>query len=155
MREYLIDFFKYNDWANRELLQVILQLPEQEEAIRLFSHLITAQNKWLNRVMRLQEDSLYTWFGPIYQPEQLKQKWAESFEGWMDLLDKSSEETIAGLIYFVRPADGRTITVPLRDVVLQLNYHSIHHRAQINKEITRQGFTAPPTDYILTALKEA
>ena len=58
-------------------------------------------------------------------------------------------------VEFKRQSDGITLVVKIKDVVLQLNYHSIHHRAQINKLISRQGITPPATDYIYTAIREA
>ncbi|HEY5534408.1 MAG TPA: hypothetical protein VIL99_05685 [Ignavibacteria bacterium] len=40
MKQYLIDFFKYNNWANRKLLDSMMQMPDKEEAVKLFSHFI-------------------------------------------------------------------------------------------------------------------
>lgn len=47
MKNHLLDLFKYNDWANKKLAASILQLNEKEEAIRLFSHLISTQKNGL------------------------------------------------------------------------------------------------------------
>ncbi len=44
--------------------------------------------------------------------------------------------------------------VTLMDLALQLNYHNIHHRAQINTLISKQGIKPPATDYIFTKLQE-
>jgi uncharacterized damage-inducible protein DinB len=44
--------------------------------------------------------------------------------------------------------------IKLVDLVLQLNYHSIHHRAQINKLMSQQWIIPPATDYIYTKLIE-
>jgi uncharacterized damage-inducible protein DinB len=62
MKQYLIDFFKYNDWANRKLLESIRQLPDNVEAVKLFNHLIAAQNKWLNRITKEKDDNAIVWF---------------------------------------------------------------------------------------------
>jgi len=43
--------------------------------------------------------------------------------------------------------------VPLKDIALQLNYHSIHHRAQIQTIIRQQGMEPDFVDYIGTKYK--
>ncbi|MCB0428828.1 MAG: DinB family protein [Flavobacteriales bacterium] len=154
MKEYLIKLFNYNDWANRKLLEIIKQLPDKEDAIKLFSHLITSQDKWLNRVTRQTDDNSYHWFGQIFPIESIEKNWLESFQKWADTLQSASESDLNNNIVFVRVTDKKEMKVKLKDIILQLNYHSIHHRAQINKLISQQGLTPPPTDYILTAIEE-
>jgi hypothetical protein len=52
MKQYLIDTFKFNDTANRKVLEKIKLLPEKTEAIKLFSHLITCQLRWMAGIMQ-------------------------------------------------------------------------------------------------------
>jgi uncharacterized damage-inducible protein DinB len=154
MKQYLVDFFKYNDWANRKLLETIKELPDKEEAIMLFSHFITSQDKWLNRITKKVDDNTLTWFNPIFPLHQLESKWKESLDKWIGLIEDKNDSEIENNIEFNRVSDGKKLAVKIRDIVLQLNYHSIHHRAQINRIIRQQGLTPPATDYIFTALKE-
>jgi uncharacterized damage-inducible protein DinB len=70
-------------------------------------------------------------------------------------LNGRSEESLEERITFSRPKDGKQYTAMIQDVILQINYHSIHHRAQLNRIIRLQGLKPPVTDYILTAVKEA
>jgi uncharacterized damage-inducible protein DinB len=152
MKQYLSDFFKYNDWANRKLLETIKQLPDNAEAVKLFSHLISSQDKWLNRITKQEDDNTLQWFGPVIPVSELENKWEESVNRWLNLIESKNNTDLQ--ISFNRAADGKKLGVKLTDIVLQLNYHSIHHRAQINTMIRQQGLTPPSTDYILTALKE-
>lgn len=154
MKQYIINFFKYNDWANRQLLQAIHQLPDKTEAINLFSHFITSQDKWMNRITKQVEDAALTWFGPVFLLDELEAKWKESVDKWIIFSEKRSEEDLNAEIVFTRATDGKRLSVKLTDIMLQLNYHSIHHRAQISRIIREQGFTPPATDYIFTVLKE-
>ena len=155
MKQYLIDFFKYNDWANRKLLESIRQLPDKEEAAKLFSHLISSQNKWLNRITEESVDASLAWFGPVFPLEQLESLWRESVDKWLQFLEGSDDPGLESQIVFQRPSDGKKLAVIIRDIALQLNYHSIHHRAQISRIMREQGLTPPATDYIFTVLKEA
>ena len=154
MKEYLIQTFKYNDQANRAVLSAIQNLPAKEEAIKLFSHLITAQDKWFNRIEKKVDDSTLTWFGPVFSEQELAGRWEQSVANWITLLERETESGLENYVTFKRPSDGKMMGVSLKDLSLQLNYHSIHHRAQINCLISQQGHKVPLTDYIFTALKE-
>lgn len=154
MKDYLIQTFQYNDRANRQLLAAILNLPDKAEAVKLFSHLIMAQDKWLNRIEKKIDDSALTWFGPVIPEQELAQRWEQSVTNWINLLRSETEAGLENYVTFTRPSDGKTIGVSLKDLALQLNYHSIHHRAQINSLISKQGAKVPITDYIFSALKE-
>ena len=126
MRKHLISLFEYNDWANRKLLETIKLLPEKEDAMKLFSHLISAQDKWFNRISKHKEDSLFNWFGETHSIETVEQKWNESYKNWNDLLKNTEIQTDEDII-FKRPSDDKELKVRLEDLILQLNYHSIHH----------------------------
>jgi uncharacterized damage-inducible protein DinB len=154
MKQYLIDFFHYNDWANRRVLEAIKQVSEKDETVKLFSHLISAQNKWLNRVTNERADSTNGWFGTPLILDQLESHWGESITRWLQLLESKSESDLEIAVNFARPSDGKKLSVKLRDLVLQINYHSINHRGQILRLLREQGVKAPATDYILTVFKE-
>jgi uncharacterized damage-inducible protein DinB len=154
MKDYLLKTFRYNDWANTKLLEAIGNLPDKEEAFRLFSHLVHAQNKWYNRVTKKDDDVLFNWFGESFPIETIANDWKQSLYNWIVLLEKSNPSDLDKMIEFTRAIDGKLMGVKLADLMLQLNYHSIHHRAQINALISKQGQKPPLTDYIFTVLKE-
>ncbi len=52
MKQYLIDTFKYNDNTNLKLLERIYQLPDPNEAVKLFSDLINSQYKWMAQIVQ-------------------------------------------------------------------------------------------------------
>jgi uncharacterized damage-inducible protein DinB len=155
MKAYLLQFFEYNDWANTTLLKTILQLPDRKESVQLFSHLIHSQDKWFNRMTLQKPDTEFSWMGSSFTELTLLKEWKRSFEQWHTFLKESKEEELDNDIIFTKPADGKKMKVSVKDVLLQLNYHSIHHRAQINKLVSSQGVAVPATDYIFTALREA
>lgn len=155
MKQHLVKLFKYNDWANRRVLGVIKQLPEPQEAARLFSHLITSQNKWMNRFTKEADDNSIAWFGEVFPLDELEDKWTESVKKWLMLLECDDEQLLEKEVIFYAKMKDRNVKVTLQDLMLQLNYHSMHHRAQINTIIRKQGLTPPVSDYILTAIQEA
>ena len=78
MSKYLVDTFNYNDYANRQLLNKIELLPNKEECIKLFSHLINSQNKWMERIINGKHAKEMSWSEPYYELDQLEEKWNES-----------------------------------------------------------------------------
>jgi len=154
MKTHLVDSLKYNDWANQKLLPVIKQLPDKEGSIKLFSHLINAQDKWYNRITKQQDDTALAWSTPVFLLEELEEHWKNSISIWIDLITSKTEAELQEIVVFIRASDSKQMGIKLVDLVLQFNYHSIHHRAQINKLMSQQGVTPPATDYIYTKLIE-
>ena len=152
MKQYLIDTFNYNDYANKMVLEKIRQLPDKNEAIRFFSHLINSQNKWLKRIQLYPQAPEMDWWEPVYALEELESKWNESLKNWMEFLHSLGENELYEEKKFVG-FDGAHWSVPLKDIALQLNYHSIHHRAQIQTIIRQQGLEPDFVDYIGTKYK--
>lgn len=153
MKTFLIDTFQWNDKANRQVLAKIRTLPSQEEPIKFFSHLINSQNKWIKRIEVFPKDPNMDWWKPIYKPDELEPEWEKSIKAWLDLINSKPEEELFEDVKWVG-FDGGTYTGALKDVALQLNYHSIHHRAQIQSIIRKQGVEPDFVDYIGTVYRK-
>ena len=147
MKQFLIDTFMYNDYANKIILGKIKELPDKEECVRFFSHLINSQNKWLARILQEAGVQKMSWWEPIYAPDKLEEKWNESLQTWIGFLKRKTEEEILSEVEFTGYDDARW-KAELKDIALQLNFHSIHHRAQIQRIIRQQGFEPDFVDYI-------
>ncbi len=147
MKEYLIQTFKFNDWANKKIIEKMKEMPEPQEAVRLVSHLINSQNKWMARILDDPKQTEMTWFDPLYHYDELEEKWNASLAGWLNYLDNNSEEEIHREVRYIGFDGGLFGALP-KDMALQLNYHSIHHRAQICTMIRKQGLEPPFIEYI-------
>src|SRR5262245_44462247 len=149
MKQYLIGTFRFNDRVNKMVLEKMKQLPDKTEAIKYFSHLINSQNKWLKRIQVYPEAPNMDWWEPVYEVEDLENKWNESLNEWINYLDKKTDEQLDEQLKFIG-YDGGHWSAALKDIALQLNYHSIHHRAQIQTIIRQQGLEPDFVDYIST-----
>jgi uncharacterized damage-inducible protein DinB len=154
MKEHLLHFLTYNDWANKTLLNTILELPEKEDTVAMFSHMILAQDKWYNRLIPAQPDDTFQWQGISFGEQELLQQWERSVGQWLGYLNTANDEELEGDIIFTVAATGQKKAVKIKDVLFQLNCHNVHHRAQINKMVSGQGMKVPVTDYIFTALRD-
>ena len=147
MKQYLIDTFKFNSIANKKVLEKIKLLPEKTEAIKLFSHLITCQYRWMAGLMQEQRAKEMTWWEPPYELNDLEIKWDESLNLWLDYLNEKAETELFEEVEFLDWSSGDFAAKP-KDIALQLNYHSIHHRAQIQTIIRQQGLKPDSVEYI-------
>jgi len=155
MKQHLLDLLAHDDWATRELLKTVSLLPDQAESLTLISHIIAAQDKWMGRITKTGDDSQSSWSGTVYGMNDITQAWAQSITAYKELVNKTDDAQLDQPVYFSRTTDSKQMVVKLKDIVLQICYHGMHHRAQINKLIRAQGIAPPTTDYILTVLKEA
>ncbi len=151
--QYLIDTFLFNDKTNRQMIEKIKELSEQQSAIKLISHLANSQYKWMARIMQDPKAVEMDWWEPLYPLEQLETEWARSLEPWISYLNIKTDEEISKEITFIG-FDGGLYAATPKDIMLQLNYHSIHHRAQIQLIIRKQGLQPDFIDYIGTAYRK-
>ena len=153
MKQYLFDTFQFNDRMNRQMMEKIKSLPNQDECVRQFSHLINSQKKWMARIQQVPGNSEMSWWEPLYPIQELAEEWQLSLQQWLKLIDSKSESELLHEVEFTG-YDGGRWSARLLDIALQLNYHSIHHRAQMQVEIRRQGVEPDFIDYIGTKYKK-
>jgi uncharacterized damage-inducible protein DinB len=153
MNHHLIDIFLFNDSTNKTLLEKIKLLPEPADAIVLFSHLINSQYKWMARIRHEAKAPEMDWWLPVYPFDKLEDEWTQSLAPWLQYLEQSADDDILKDVTFVGYDGGIWAATPA-DIMLQLNYHSIHHRAQIQTIIRKQGFEPDFVDYIGTKYRK-
>jgi uncharacterized damage-inducible protein DinB len=149
MKTYLLDTFAYNDATNKKLLEKIAMLPQPAEAIRLVSHLINSQYKWMARIVQDPMAPQMSWWDPVYAFDDLAAEWDKSLAPWLHYIDAISNDLLEEEVTFTGFDGARWAATP-RDIALQLNYHSIHHRAQIQTIIRQLGLEPDFVDYIGT-----
>lgn len=153
LQDHLIETFLYNDYANKLVLKKITALPDKTECIKFFSHLINCQYKWLDRILIYPEISKLDWWEPVYGLDELEIQWEKSLNNWIKFLRSKTEVELLADVKWIGIGD-ETYTAQLKDIPLQLNYHSIHHRAQMQTIIRAQGLTPDFVDYIGTKYRK-
>jgi len=153
MKEYLLETFRFNDETNKRMLRKVRSLPDKLDFTRYFSHLVNSQNKWLTRIVDDAGSVTMSWWEPVYEFDMLEGKWDESVQSWIRFLQGRTEEELYKEIEFTGYDGGRWVA-RLIDIALQLNYHSIHHRAQMQVLIRQQGLEPDFIDYIGTKYRK-
>ena len=147
MREFLIDMFEINKEANIRMVSDIKTLPSGEESIKLLSHLVNCQYKWIDRLKMFPEESGLDWWMPLYTTEELPKQFEESTQLWIEYLSNQSDDEIEMEKNYIG-YDGSVWAAKLKDIALQLIFHSYHHRAQMQMMIRAQGQKPSFIDYI-------
>lgn len=153
MKKYLIDTFIFNDTANKKLLLKILQLSDKTGAVKLFSHLINSQYKWMARISNDPKAAKMSWWDPLYCFDDLEKQWSKSLDLWLKYIASKTDEELSDEVTFIGFDNTKWAASP-KDIALQLNYHSIHHRAQIQTLIRQQGIEPDFLDYIGTKYRK-
>lgn len=149
MKDFLLQLFEFNNITNINLLGKIWELPQKDKALYLFSHLINSQDKWLAR-LKANENALFMdFFAPVYTFQELETEWKRSIGQWVIYLQEISEEKLQSEVEY-KGAEGNRFAAKPVDIVLQLNFHSIHHRAQVQTILREQGIQPGSVDYIAT-----
>lgn len=152
MKSHLIDLFQFNDTVNRKMIAKIAQMPAQEVPIKLMSHLVHSQDKWLARLAMDPDANKREWFGPSFSLEALENEWIRSVNAWIEFLNAKTEDEVLTPVQW-EGYDGAQWEARLCDIALQLNFHGIHHRAQIQTMVRQQGLEPDFLDYIGTKYK--
>jgi uncharacterized damage-inducible protein DinB len=153
MKQYLLDSFLFNSAANKKMLSKIKLLPDKEQCIKYFSHLINSQNKWMARILQDPNAAGMSWWEPLYDLEQLESEWDKCLSPWIEYIHSKTELELEEEIIFTG-FDGSSWAVRSKDIALQLNYHSIHHRAQMQLIIREQNIEPDFIDYIGTKYRK-
>lgn len=109
--------------------------------------------KWLARINQDPNSPQMSWWDPVYQLEELDERWKQSVGLWISFFEGKSDEEINKYVRFIG-FDGGQWEAKLSDIALQLNYHSIHHRAQMQTIIRQQGLEPEFLDYIGTIYRK-
>lgn len=147
MKQHLLEMFAFNHTANEKMIEDIKDMGEKTKAIRLMSHLINSQNKWLARIQVYPDDPHLDWWEPQYEYDRLANELAKSNKAWIDFLEKKNEDQLEEEMRFIGYDEGHW-AAQLKDIALQLIFHSFHHRAQMQTLIRAEGKEPRFIDYI-------
>ena len=121
--------------------------------MRFFSHLINCQYRWMARILQDPKAQEMDWWDPVYELNELEDKWDDSLNIWLKYIDQRSAKELFSEIILSGLQGGRYAT-SVGDIGIQLCYHSIHHRAQLQTIIREQGQSPDFVDYIETRFRE-
>lgn len=144
MQAHLIHLFKYNEWATRETAHSIEKLVEDKKLASLLSHIIAAQELWLNRV--LQKD-IYVSPWTEYTIEKCVEASTSLTRKWINLLESCDDTKLRERIDYTN-TKGKKHNNNIKDIAIHIINHSSYHRGQIAQLVREKGGSPAYTDYI-------
>ncbi|MEJ2006275.1 MAG: DinB family protein [Cyclobacteriaceae bacterium] len=146
MKKHFLELFEYNNWANERILISIEEMDQpNEKLILLYSHLISAEIIWLNRIKDLPTSPFPLWMA--YKLRELRTMTEESTTNWINYIHDHKFETFEEMIFY-KNSKGRKYESTIREVITQVINHSTYHRGQIAMKMKEAGVQPPATDYI-------
>jgi uncharacterized damage-inducible protein DinB len=145
MLEHLQRLFRYDHWANREILTALETLPSPpQRPLNLLSHIVSAERLWLERLL-LQKQTLPVW--PLFTVEQCKLE-VEQLPGlWQNYLNSVGESGLTRSLSY-KNTKGEAFSSQKQDILMHVVMHSAYHRGQIAADMRAGGFTPAYTDFI-------
>jgi uncharacterized damage-inducible protein DinB len=145
-RNHFVHLFKYNDWATRHCAESITKLKKKNrKAEELLSHLISAQEVWLNRV--LERDIINDPWKKLTEEEWIPKSIPLTAE-WINFLEGLHENDFEKRVEYRNTKEER-FTNTIKDIIIQVINHSTYHRAQIASLVRQAGGEPAKTDYII------
>lgn len=151
MKTVFIKQVAFEHWANTELFKsLVIANPLPERALFLFSHIISANIIWLNR---LKEESISS---SLFQERTLPecaQLLIDNNLNWSRYIRELDIVDLEGVIRFDFPIDGTVRTISKMDAIFHLTNHSSYHRGQIISLIKGNVKDLPALGFVFFASK--
>lgn len=146
MKKQFRDLLKYNEWANYRVLKSLEESgSEHQELLKLYSHILSAQIIWLNRIKELPTSPFPVW--EEYKISELRTMTEESSDNWNDYMGEHKLETFEEMIFFTN-SEGKKYENTIREIISHMVNHSSYHRGQIAARMRQLNLEPPVTDYI-------
>lgn len=145
LRHHFVHLFKYNDWATRECAESIFKMRKKnDKAEEILSHIISAQQVWLNRV--LEREVVTDPWEKLTEKEWIPKSTPLTAE-WINFIEGLHENDFENRIEYTSTR-GDHFTNTVKDIIVQVINHSTYHRAQIAFLVRQAGGEPAKTDYI-------
>src|SRR6266567_4820369 len=136
MLDYLRRLFRYDDWANREVLTALTSLSSpSRQSIQLLAHILSAEKLWFER-LTLQPQSLPVW--PDFGLPQCEILHRELSVLWRDYLRQMDEAGIDQTVTY-KNSNGESFDSRVEDVLTHVAMHGTYHRGQIAADLRAAG----------------
>ncbi|MGG2199763.1 DinB family protein [Paenibacillus validus] len=146
IKTHLERMFDHVHWANLRILAALQASDgKPDKAVRLFAHILGAENVWLTRMNGEDGGSF-----PIWPEADLAEcgRMAEANRaGYARLFERLNESDLSEETTY-RNTKGDVFQTVLADILTHVSMHGSYHRGQVNALLRAEGFEPANTDYI-------
>lgn len=158
MKELLLNYARYNLWANKRVCDFLLQVEDERlnreigssfSSIRkTCAHVLGAETIW---VMRLHGTSLSSAPSEYERMtiNEIAKLWYQKSQEIINYIESKTENELIQMLPYKNLA-GQRFTNSIRDIMQHIFNHGTYHRGQIITMLRQSGYTKLfPTDYIV------
>ncbi|MCQ6280403.1 DinB family protein [Bacillus sp. EB600] len=141
----ILKMYKHLEWANKRILEYLQTIEcDNESVIRLFSHILLAEQVWHARING-EDSSLLVWGDEdLATCAKLVKRNEERYSALLkDLSDADLERVIP-----YTNSQGKEYVNSIGDILTQVALHGQHHRGQINQLLRATGLKPVNIDFI-------
>ncbi len=147
MKSYFTDLFSYDRWANERLLVTMRKHHIQDEnIIKIMSHLVSAQLIWLHRIQNLPVSPFPLW--ETYKLSELESMIEESSIRWIKFLEEYKITTFEEVVQY-NITKGQHFESTIKEIITHVLFHSMYHRGLVSGLLRESGIDPPPNDYLI------
>jgi uncharacterized damage-inducible protein DinB len=152
MKSFYVDLFRYDAWANAKLIESLKrQEINDENVLRLLSHLLTAESVWLKRIKGDIFENAFWDLLNIIECERLSNECAANYASFLNTITESDFEKNMSYKNSREIQYTNSVAAALKHV----SFHSAYHRGQIAREVRKLNKEPVNTDYITFIREQA
>ncbi|MDA0194089.1 MAG: hypothetical protein O2887_03660 [Bacteroidetes bacterium] len=144
MKEYFSNLFRYNLWANTQVMKVLLkQQLIPEKSLLWMSHIIAAEIIWFSRISEQDIESIDLWTTvPVDELKPLQEKFDALYISYTDRkVDFDGEVSYKNTL-------GISHKSKIFDILIHVANHGTYHRGQIAANLKANDIQPISTDFI-------
>ena len=145
MKDYFLNLFSYNSWANSRAIESLQEI-ESEKILGIMSHILDAQLTWLVRIKDSENASRNFW--NLYSVDEMKSLSEISNKNWEDFIGSISEDDLKNKISYTN-SKGENYSNTIAEILTHVINHSSYPRGQIASLIRMAGGEPALTDFIV------
>ena len=143
--EHLRDLFRYDDWANHQILDA-LRVQTSARSLQILAHLLITKQEYFERLSG--KDSTGFDFWPDLDLDGCENLWASTHTNYTSLLDGADESLLERAASY-KTSEGVPYENTYRELLTHVLLHSSIHRGNIVLKMREDGLEPPKIDYII------
>lgn len=144
MKNYYLNIFEYEFWANKEIIDFIILNDAPEKVMYLASHIVNAHILWLKRIENKVSD---TGVWTLYDKNKLGEVYSETSKAFKKYLTGVDMKELERIVHY-KNTKGESFKSYVSDILTHLTHHSSYHRGQIILLLKQNVYEVPYVDYI-------
>ncbi|MGY6544565.1 DinB family protein [Arthrospiribacter ruber] len=143
MKHFLEDFFQYNLSSNEKIILILEKHKGRvsENCLRIFSHILNAQDIWNNRILG---KSQHYGVWQVHPLDSLKSINQAVHQKTSEILSESNLEQIISY----KTSKGLQFNDTIQDIMTHIVNHGTYHRGQVAMMLREEVDEAVSTDFI-------